>query len=60
MIKPVMTMTDAVRIARAQAAKETGDIRAAITMLADLAQYHHDKRTRKRNARRKAMKGGAE
>jgi hypothetical protein len=53
MIKPVMTMADAVRIARSQAAKETGDIRAAITMLCDLVQYHHDKRTRKRNARRR-------
>ena len=37
-ITPEMTIPDAVKIARAEAAKSTGDLRAALTMLADLAE----------------------
>ena len=36
-MKPELTIMDAVRIAREMAAKETGDLRAALTMLADYA-----------------------
>ena len=37
-IAPEMTIPDAIKIVRQEAAKNTGDLRAALTMLADLAQ----------------------
>ena len=37
-IAPEMTIPDAIKIVRREAAKNTGDIRAALTMLADLAE----------------------
>ena len=36
-IAPEMTIPDAVKIARQEAAKSTGEIRSALTMLADYA-----------------------
>ena len=36
-ITPEMTIPDAVKIARQEAAKNTGEIRSALTMLADFA-----------------------
>ncbi len=36
-IKPEMTIPDAVKIVRREAAKNTGEIRSALTMLADFA-----------------------
>ena len=36
-IKSEMTIPDAVKIVRREAAKNTGDIRSALTMLADFA-----------------------
>ena len=36
-IMPEMTIPDAVKIVRAEAAKSTGELRAALTMLVDLA-----------------------
>ena len=36
-IAPEMTIPDAVNIARQEAAKNTGEVRSALTMLADFA-----------------------
>jgi hypothetical protein len=36
-ISPEMTIPDAVKIVRSEAAKNTGDLRSALTMLADYA-----------------------
>ena len=54
-MKPELTIMDAVRIARREAAKATGDLRASLTLLADLGEYHHGRQNRRKA--RKAAKG---
>ena len=58
-MKPELTIMDAVRIARREAARGVGDYRAARTMLADLGEYHHGRQARRGRARkaRAAAKG---
>lgn len=58
-MKPELTIMDAVRIARREAARGVGDYRAALTMLADLGEYHHGRQARRGRARkaRAAAKG---
>ncbi len=56
-MKPELTIMDAVRIARREAARGVGDYRAALTMLADLGEYHHGRQARDAHAGR-AEDGG--
>jgi len=58
-MKPELTIVDAVRIAREMAAKETGDYRAALTLLANLGEYHHGRQTRRGRARKERRNGRA-
>ena len=60
MIPPEMTIMDAVVIVRGQAAKETGEVRSALTMLADLAEYHHKRQYRRKARRRNGRTGQME
>ena len=59
MIPPEMTIMDAVKIVRGQAAKETGEVRSALTMLADLGEYHHGRQARRGRARKRRIKSAA-
>ena len=54
-----MTLAEAVRVCREEAAKRAGEVRIALNALADFTAHETAKRTRKRNARRRARKGGA-
>ena len=47
-----MTLAEAVRVCRAEAAKHAGEVRIALNALADFTAHETAKRTRKRNARR--------
>lgn len=56
-MKPELTIMDAVRIARREAARGVGDYRAALTMLADLGEYHHGRQARRGRARKERRNG---
>ena len=58
-MKPELTIMDAVRIARREAARGVGDYRAALTMLADLGEYHHGRQARRGRARKRRIKSAA-